>query len=60
MLQMPELWNTCQEYLKILCGTMQRERSMSQWTKLKGMGVIKSVLPEDIEMQIWSLSSGLF
>lgn len=49
---MPELCNTGQQYLKIVCGTMLREGSVSQWTKMKGLGVMKRVLPEDMEMQI--------
>ena len=51
MLQRPETWDTGQREMITGSGTIPRERSTLQSTKLKGAGKLKSTLKKDMEMQ---------
>ena len=51
MLEIPELWDTCQQELITERRTSPRERSMLQSTKLKGVRDLKGVLISDVEIQ---------
>ena len=52
MLEMPELWDTCQGELLTGSGISPRERSMLQSTKVKGVRDLKNALTSsDMEMQ---------
>jgi hypothetical protein len=51
MLEIPELWDTCQGKLLTGNGTSPRARSVLQSTKMKGVGVLKNALTSDMEIK---------
>jgi hypothetical protein len=60
MLEMPELWDTCQGKLLTGSGTSPSERSMLLSTKMEGIGELKYALTSDMETQSLEFSQLVF
>ena len=60
MLEMPELWYTCQGKLLTGNGTSLRERSLIQSTKVKGVGDLKSTLTLDMKTEFGVCLAGFW
>ena len=50
-MEIPKLWDTCQEELLTGSEISPRERSVLQSTKLNGGGDVESIMTSDMEMQ---------